>query len=285
MLKKEEWNKNTMNALKRWLFRQLSKKAKPYLKHYGFLQTVKIFNKNSVVYEPQNEKVLVLAPHMDDEVIGCGGALHRHVLRGADVSVVFMTDGRAGSGSLVDLSGKERKLEEIELIKAREEESAMALKTLGIKEGVFLKGEDSNLQSNKDIRRELKQILYEFQPDLVYLPFFLEEHPDHRAVSWILSDVTEGTNFNFDCVGYEVWTPLFPNCYVNISNSIEVKKKALQEYKSQLADKDYVHIHLGLNAYRSSALLNDNSGYVEAFFRTSLNNYKELFRSFIKALN
>ena len=42
-------------------------------------------------------------------MIGCGGALRRHILKGGDVTVVFMTDGRAGNDSLLNLSGKERR--------------------------------------------------------------------------------------------------------------------------------------------------------------------------------
>ena len=88
------------------------------------------------------------------------------------------------------------------------------------------------MHSNKEIQDELKQILNKIRPEIVYLPFFLEEHPDHRAVNKILFDVVKGINFNFDCMGYEVWTPLFPNCYVDISNQIEIKKRALKDQKS-----------------------------------------------------
>ena len=274
-----------MNILTRWLLSRFSKKARPYLKHYGLLQTVKIYNRTSIVYEPQDEKVLVLAPHMDDEVIGCGGTLYKHILKGADITVVFLTDGKAGSGTLLNHSVSERRIKELELTEIRKKESKIALKTLGIKEGIFLSGEDSNLHSNDIINDELKMILNKVRPELVYLPFFLEEHPDHRAVSRILLDAVDDINFNFDCMGYEVWTPLFPNCYVDISGSVENKEKALRAYESQLADKDYVHIHLGLNAYRSNSLLNDNSGYVEAFFRDSLNGYRKLFDLFANSLN
>jgi N-acetylglucosamine malate deacetylase 1 len=98
-----------MNALTRMLLKRLSRAAKPYLKSYGFLQTSKQFNKSAVVWDPKDEKVVILAPHMDDEVIGCGGTLRKHVLNGADVTVVFLTDGRYGSSTLNDLLGAARR--------------------------------------------------------------------------------------------------------------------------------------------------------------------------------
>lgn len=269
-----------MNILKRWLIRQLSRGARPYLQSYGLLKTVKI--KSAIVWEPKGGKVLVLSPHFDDEVIGCGGTLYKHIRNGAEVTVVYMTDGRYGSKTLQDLTGEERRRGEIELIETRKQEARLAMKALGVKEGIFLDAEETNLTSTKEIQDKLRQILNSIQPNLVYLPFFLEDHPDHRATSQVLLDATENMSFQFDCLGYEVWTPLFPNCLVEISDVIEVKKMVLEYYKSQLADKDYIHTQLGLNAYRYSALLDNNSGFVEAFFQAPLQDYRELYKSYCK---
>jgi hypothetical protein len=52
------------------------------------------------INEFSDKSILVLAPHMDDEVLGCGGILRRHVLGGAQVIVVYMTDGRRGNPEL-----------------------------------------------------------------------------------------------------------------------------------------------------------------------------------------
>jgi LmbE family N-acetylglucosaminyl deacetylase len=270
-----------MKVLKQWFLRQLSKRAKPYLESYGLLKTVKIFHHSALVWEPAAGKILVLTPHMDDEVIGCGGTLYKHIRNGAKVTIVYLTDGRYGSSSLEKLSGEERRKKERELVETRKREARLAMETLGVKEGIFLDAEENNLNT-VIVRRELLRILNAMKPDLVYLPFFLEEHPDHRATSQLLIEVTEGSNLQFDCCAYEVWTPLFPNCYVDISDVSEIKKTALQHYASQLADKDYIHTCLGLNAYRSMALLS-NRGYAEAFFRSSLLEYRELFKYLAKS--
>src|SRR5215471_17732082 len=134
-----------MNLLKQWLIRQVSRNARAYLKSHGLLQTVKC--KPALVWEPQGRKIVVLAPHMDDEVIGCGGALYKHVRNGAEVTVVYMTDGRYGSSALHLLTGAERKRREGELIEVRKREAQLAMETLGVKEGIFLDAEETHLTS------------------------------------------------------------------------------------------------------------------------------------------
>jgi len=195
-----------MNILRSWVIKQLSRRAKPYLQSYGFLKTVRYHP--AIVWKPKNGRILVLAPHMDDEVIGCGGTLYKHIRNGDKVTVVYMTDGRNGSSTIKYFAGEERRRREMEIVEIRKWEAQMAMKTLGIKEGIFLDGEDGNLSSTHEMQSKLRQVLDSIQPDVVYLPFFLEEHPDHRATSKILLDATEGTSFQFDCCGYEVWTCL-----------------------------------------------------------------------------
>jgi N-acetylglucosamine malate deacetylase 1 len=272
-----------MKILKRWIIRELSRKAGPYLKSYGLLRTVKY--KSALVWDPKGKRVLVLAPHMDDEVIGCGGALVKHIRNGAEAKVVFMTDGRFGSKSIQELSPEELKKRQTRLVQTRKEEARLALKTLGVQESVFLDAEDGQLSSTAAIRERLAKILNSMQPDVVYLPFFLEGHPDHKATSQILVDATRDSKLEFDCFGYEVWTPLFPNCLVDIDDVVEVKKEALNHYKSQLTDVDYLHSSLGLNAYRSSALLDCQSRYVEAFFQAPLKDYRKLHQRFCECEN
>ena len=85
-----------MNPVTQFMLRVLSRTARPYLSSYGLLQVKKIFNQSALEWQPSNERIVVLAPHMDDEVIGCGGTLARHVACGAEVTIVFLTDGRRG---------------------------------------------------------------------------------------------------------------------------------------------------------------------------------------------
>jgi LmbE family N-acetylglucosaminyl deacetylase len=215
----------------------------------------------------------VLAPHPDDEVIGCGGALARHVQAGAPVTVAFLTDGRHGHSSLGGLRGAERRRAEAELVVRRKQEAEAALSVLGIREAVFLDEEDTALAVAPRVVQRLAALLDDVRPQTVYAPFPLEEHPDHLAAAELLLAAAERGGRGFDCVGYEVWTPLVANAYVVIDAVVDLKREALRRYVSQLDDADYVHAALGLNAYRS-LVLGPPVRFAEAFFAAPLEEYR-----------
>jgi LmbE family N-acetylglucosaminyl deacetylase len=277
-----------MRKFSKVLLKRLSRAARPFLKSFGLLQVSGVYNRSAMVWEPGAEKVLVLAPHMDDETIGCGGTLVLHAQRGAQITVMFLTDGRNGSSEINALYGEEREKRQKELIEIRTTEARSALQRLGVNRMICLDAEDGALSQCTWAAEKLRDVLRKQQPDLVYLPFYLEEHPDHRAASQVLLDAVAGTSLQFQCMGYEVWTPLFPNCLVRIDSSVEVKKQALQEYRSQLHQCDYLHASVGLNAHRSAGLLQPpgtKGGYAEAFYVTSLPQYREQFEAFRALLN
>jgi LmbE family N-acetylglucosaminyl deacetylase len=269
-----------MNALTKVMLKRLSRAARPYLKSSGLLQVSGVYNRSALVWEPGAERVVVLAPHMDDETIGCGGTLALHAQRGAKITVVFLTDGRNGSSKLSTLPREQRDQAQHWLVETRKQEAQLALADLGIEEMLCLGVEDGALQADAGAAQQLRSILRERQPHLVYLPFYLEEHADHRAVSKILLDAVGGTDLQFQCVGYEVWTPLFPNCLVRIDRTMPLKKTALTRYVSQLAEADYLHACVGLNAHRSAGLLDARNGYAEAFHISSLAEYREHYAQY-----
>ncbi len=136
-------------------------------------------------------KILVLAPHMDDETIGCGGTLALHAQRGAQITVVFLTDGRNGSSEVNTLYGEERERRQRELIELRTTEARAALQRLGVNRMICLDAEDGALDKCAWVAEKLRDVLVKQRPDIVYLPFYLEEHPDHRAASRVLLDAVD----------------------------------------------------------------------------------------------
>lgn len=273
-----------MNPLTTALLKRFARAARPYLRATGLLQTSAIFNRSAVVWTPRSERVLVLAPHMDDETIGCGGTLALHAARHAHVTVVFLTDGRGGSG-VSALAGEARRLQESEVTAVRKREARLALEALGIADMRCLDAPDGRLsECIGAVAPELRAVLLDVQPDLVYVPFFLEEHADHRAAGSVLVAAAAGTGFKFQCMGYEVWTPLFPNCLVNIDATMEAKKLALGRYRSQMQHADYLHASIGLNAYRSIALLGGQCAYAEAFYSAPVSTYSRLHTRYLASI-
>jgi N-acetylglucosamine malate deacetylase 1 len=247
----------------------------------GLLQAEDFFGGPTLDWDPGRERVLVLAPHMDDEVIGCGGTVARHVDAGADVTVAYLTDGRQGSAALFKLKGEELRKAQQTLINTRRDEARRALAHLGVTKSLFLDAEDTRLLADPDLPRRLRAVLLEVKPTLVYVPFFLEHHPDHRGASGVLLAAVQGTDLEFMCHGYEVWTPLFPNCMVWIDSAMARKQLAMGEYRSQLEDtNDLMHAMNGLAAYRSVVRSRKQGRFAEAFCALPLAEYRKAHAAF-----
>lgn len=231
--------------------------------------------------------VVVLAPHMDDEIIGCGGVLQKHIAQGARVIVAYLTDGRRGNPDLYTRKHTRKELQECEkaLVSTRKSEARNAASMIGISDLVFLDNPDGELTPNTEVVRKMRGILASNRPEFIYLPSLFDPHCDHWATNMIFySTVPELTTCNEwrpICRGYEVWTPLFANRLVNINNEMQQKIRALRAFESQTAHIDYVRIISGLNAYRS-IYFQKGEGYAEAFWETTLEEYDIIFQAYLR---
>jgi LmbE family N-acetylglucosaminyl deacetylase len=223
----------------------------------------------SFVDTPPGSVVVVLAPHPDDDVLGCGGTLIKHRKSGHAISSIYLTDGSLGDPSFPDKS---------DLIEAREKESQKAATIIGISRCEFLREKDQELKSTDNVIKRVGALLEEINPDLVYIPFFLDNHPDHISTNAIFYRVVQNSKVKFKCCFYETWTPLFPNILVDISDEMDLKITAIEEFKTQLKQFDYVRISKGLNSYRSM-LFGKSSTYAEAFYMMPINEYLSLFQT------
>ena len=178
----------------------------------------------------------------------------------------------------------ERNLRQRELVATRRAEAQCAARILGVQSLSFLDAEDGSLRADKRVPGRLRAILEREQPHCVYLPSFLEHHRDHRDANGVLFAAAAGTSLQFECRGYEIWTPLFPNCVVKIDATVELKKAAMACYRSQLDHLNYVHALIGLNAHRSLALGANGGGFAEAFQSLPLADYMRLYRAIPRSL-
>lgn len=196
-------------------------------------------------------KVLVLAPHPDDESIGCGGALCLHALAGDSIVAVFLTSGEAGLKNCPEAR------------RIREAEAHAAAQILGIKNLHFLHGPDGSLSNEiNQLATALRPILQSEQPNLIYLPHPGESHPDHKAATPILSAALG--NMRVKTRAYEIWTPLPQFQYLeNIDAVMPRKLEAIRAHRSQLEQLDYADAIAGLNRYRGA--FSCKCRYAEAF--------------------
>ena len=114
-------------------------------------------------------------------------------------------------------------------------------------------------------------------PDLVYLPFLTDPHYDHWMTNKIFVNAVKKhkKDSRFMCCGYEVWNPIYPNCIVEIKDEIEVKRKALEMYESQIGHNNYIDSIFSLHSYRSIVV--GSNSYYEAFYLTTPEEYIYMF--------
>lgn len=215
------------------------------------------------------DPVLVLAPHPDDEVIGPGGTIHRHILAGAPVTVAILTDGRWGG---YNADGT--------LVERRKQESRRAAEIIGTPPPIFFDAPDSNLEETPELLARVGQLFTDTNPKYVYLPALNEEHPDHwstnRLVNALLPRLPRELSRRIVLRGYEVWTPALANRYVDITSMVELKRQAIEAFRSQISADDYAAAALGLNRYRSLQHLHGR-GYAEAFKQMTVEEFRHLF--------
>jgi len=187
-------------------------------------------------------RVLVFAPHPDDEVFGCGGALRQFTAAGIPVRVIVATDGGEGPPEGIDRSS---------YVALRKEESCRAAAQLGSYELLFWPYEDRQLRYGERMVQTCLAAIKAWQADLVLAPSHYEIHPDHRALAMCVYEAARRWR-KAHLALYEVGQPLpHPNVLLDISAEFEAKQAAMRCFESQLARQDYAGQIAALNRYRT----------------------------------
>ena len=206
-----------------------------------------------VPYEPSSftaRRALVLAPHADDEVFGCGAALAQLRAGGAEVSVAVLTDGAS------DEPDPERRAS---IAKERAAESRAALAALGGGELLLGRLPDRGLLERRpEVTDAIVDVVRDRRPDLLFVPSPSEIHPDHRGVAeafleaadGVLAPLLAGATVAF----YEVSQPIRPNFLLDATPYAAAKARAMASFPSQIGSRDYPRFMSGLNTYRALTL-------------------------------
>ncbi|HRD48222.1 MAG TPA: glycosyltransferase [Candidatus Contendobacter sp.] len=200
--------------------------------------------------------ILVLAPHPDDEALGCAGAIMRHVAAGDRVAVVILTDG---GGFHAD--GPEREA----YIAQRRRESRAAAAIIGYGEPRFWEYRDRALVYDESLVRRICATAMAADARWLYAPSPYELHPDHRNLALAALEAIRRLGGGRALAFYEIGAPLPPNRLLDISDLLERKRQAIACFTSQLSAQAYDRHIEALNRYRTYTLAHE-VGAAEAYW-------------------
>jgi LmbE family N-acetylglucosaminyl deacetylase len=194
------------------------------------------------------QKLIVFAPHQDDEVLGCGGIIAMRRQQGVPVKVVFVTDGGAFH----------RVISRAEIVEIRKQEALTALNILGVDSDDihFLNRPDGALSKMTQAERqqtiaEMAELLRNFQPQEVYVTHRNDRSKDHEITYQLVKEAISQTGVNVDLWQYAIWllwksllwrdlqfTELAGAYRVSIHSVQSQKKQAIETYRSQYLPMD-----------------------------------------------
>jgi LmbE family N-acetylglucosaminyl deacetylase len=215
------------------------------------------------------ERVVVIAPHPDDEAIACSGTVLRHLASGDEVTVAIVTDGR--------LSKQAATPEEMAAL--RMDEALLAAQRLGVKRLEWL-GLPEGAWEASALETLLRALLQRHEPTLVYAPSRVDFHPEHLAVAHALARALESVGpaaAGLERVRiYQVQVPLtraLTNLVADVSAVLGQSVAALRAYESQAGSVESVY-----RRRRYGALAHCASGPVEEFWEVTAEQYAALHR-------
>lgn len=184
-----------------------------------------------------SKTVLVIAAHTDDEVLGCGGTIAKHVAHGDPVYAVFLADGVTSRPGASETKQATRDLA-----------ACRAHKILGIKKSFMLGLPDNRTDTVPllDIVQKLERVLDEVKPQIVYTHHLGDLNIDHRIAHHAtltacrpIPGASVQEIYAFEVLSATEWSTPFekfftPSVFVNISECLEIKMKALAAYDLEM---------------------------------------------------
>lgn len=176
--------------------------------------------------------ILVIAPHPDDEVLGCGGTLKKHALAGDRVHLCIATKAYTPEWTQAFMNQRKQEIQD-------------ANKVLGIEKTYTLDFPTVKLDTigQKKLNDAIETVVQDVKPDIVYIPFSGDLNKDHRLVheACLVALRPFSAPFVEKVLTYETvseteWgTSSFqPNVYSDITATLPSKIRAMRKYKSEV---------------------------------------------------
>jgi LmbE family N-acetylglucosaminyl deacetylase len=211
---------------------------------------------------PGGQRVLVVAPHPDDEASGCGGTLMLHVARGDEVCIAYITDGRRSRA--LGLSPDE-------MAQRRRHEAAAAAAALGVQRYEWLGLREGEWTLDQLVPR-LRTLLSTTAPHIVYAPSRVDFHPEHLKIAHALAQALDDSQPRIRIYPMQVpLTALLANVVADVSGVAPGIIAALKAHETQLASTLRT-----LRMRRYAAAIHGCSGQAEEFRELSAPEYRRL---------
>ena len=216
-----------------------------------------------------NKIILVVAAHPDDEVLGCGGTMARHVNYGDKVHVVFMSDGVSSRVSAKDNEENERR-----------KCANKASEILGAQPPIFLNFPDNRMDEVAllDIVQSLEGVIYKIKPDVVYTHHLGDLNIDHQIThKAVITACRPQPEFSvkeiyaFEVLSSTGWNSstienvFIPNTFVDITRVWKKKTDALHCYNNELRDFPHARSYKGVETLAIYRGVSIGVEYAEAF--------------------
>ena len=219
----------------------------------------------------RKKKILVVAAHPDDEVIGCGGTIAKLKKQGNEIHVLFIADGES-SRNVKNLSN---------LILKRKKSATKASKVLGIKKIYFCDLPDNKLDSlsRLSITKLVEKYLFKIKPHTVLTHFFGDLNIDHQIVSKAVITSCRPQKENsvkkllfFEIPSSTEWqitnkksNIFYPNWFEDITKTKNKKIKALKAYQSEMRKWPHPRSIKGINSLMQVRGATAGYKFAEAF--------------------
>jgi LmbE family N-acetylglucosaminyl deacetylase len=197
----------------------------------------------TVLFGENTMQILVIAAHPDDEVLGCGGTIVKHVQNGDEVHVVILAEGVTSRDKVRERESRVGELSQ--LARAAHE----AGRILGVQSVELHDFPDNRMDSVDllDVVKVVEMAIDKYKPDMVYTHHAGDVNIDHRIVHQAVVTACRPlpgqcvkTLISFEVLSSSEWqtpgsAPAFvPNYFVDISNCLDKKLKALEAYESEI---------------------------------------------------
>lgn len=213
-------------------------------------------------------RVAVIAPHFDDDVIQAGGAMLEALAAGAEVRMIWLTDGTRGIPGMAPEAAS----------RLRKQEARAALAALGVSDLHFLDLPEERVAARRPWARALRRLLEEFQPERTHVVWWADNHVDHYECSRLLRAAWPDSLAGARIAAAGTWAPIPAAAILPLDQNLRQRKDAaIRAYVSQLQIVEYLRAERGLG--RLHAQGRTDARYVERYWECEAAEYFAAFRA------